>query len=121
MAIEHPLVAAALVATSDPTLHAQVRASALALEQRLAAALASEREVARTELLAALVEIQREIGRLCSMSLIPGWSWADEAHRRLYQRAVTLFGDEAARIVPAPPERLTIPARGGGGPSLFRR
>ena len=119
---EHPLVTAARRATSDPSAHAHVAAMMEELEPRLAATLACDREAARTELRATLVAIERGIGELVARSLIPGTTWADEAHRRLYQRAVTLFGTaEAIRLVSPPPEALILPTRGGGPRSMFGR
>jgi hypothetical protein len=114
---EPAFVLAAQRATSDPTLHAQARQSAADLEALLAETLACDREQARTRLRATLVVIEREIGRLVAMSLLPGTTWADAAHRHLARRAQELFGDEAARVVPPAPEVLVTPPRGAG---LFR-
>jgi hypothetical protein len=122
MATEHRFVAHARAATSDPSAHAHVAAVMADLEARLAAALACEREAARTELPATLVAIQRDIGALVARSLLPGYVWADAAHQQLYQRAVTLFGvAEATQRLGRPPEALVLPTRSGGAPpSRFR-
>lgn len=114
---EHPFVASARRATSDPSAHQHVQMIMTDLEARLAAALACDREAARTELRATLVAIERGIGELVARSLTPGTTWADDAHRQLHRRAVALFGAaEADRLLSPPPEVLTIPARGGGSP-----
>jgi hypothetical protein len=107
---EHPFVRSAVAATSDPSAHEDARATAVALEALLAAALTCDRDAARERLPAALVTIQREVGRLVAQSLVPGFTWADDAHRRLAARARELFGPTQT-LIPPPPELLARPFR----------